>query len=127
VIEPQIQRIEAYLWNVAGQYFSDMESIKTSLDVDIFFFKAEQLALNLRAYVLAWPTERVDVEASWPANWWEAFKERWFPRWYLKRHPIQKAFVSVHREFPVKVCPHIPLKNHRKCIEFLTTKIEVRQ
>lgn len=23
-----------------------------------------------------------------PDNWWEAFKERWFPKWLLKKFPV---------------------------------------
>ena len=30
---------------------------------------------------------------SFPADWWEAFKERWFPSWALARWPV------VRREF----------------------------
>ena len=33
--------------------------------------------------------------ASFPADWWQAFKERWFPRWALKRWPVRRTFVNV--------------------------------
>jgi len=26
---------------------------------------------------------------KYPANWVEAFKDRWFPKWLIKRHPIK--------------------------------------
>jgi hypothetical protein len=32
---------------------------------------------------------------SYPATWWEHFKHRWFPRWALKRWPVQLRTVKV--------------------------------
>lgn len=32
-------------------------------------------------------TANCSVEA--PSNWWQAFRERWLPKWWLKRHPVR--------------------------------------
>lgn len=29
------------------------------------------------------------VSAVYPANWIQAFKERWFPKWILKKYPVK--------------------------------------
>lgn len=29
------------------------------------------------------------VVVSWPADWWQHFKLRWAPRWFLGRWPVQ--------------------------------------
>ena len=34
---------------------------------------------------------------KYPANWWEAFRERWLPEWWLKRHPIEYRHITVDR------------------------------
>lgn len=46
-------------------------------------------------------------EYSYPADWWQATKERWFPRWLLRRYPVRlkrvgggKIAVDVHALFP---------------------------
>lgn len=31
--------------------------------------------------------ERADV--SYPSDWWQAFRERWLPAWWLRRHPVR--------------------------------------
>lgn len=31
----------------------------------------------------------------YPANWWEALKERWFPKFMLKRWPVLYAYIWV--------------------------------
>lgn len=31
---------------------------------------------------------------SYPATWWQAFKQRFFPRWAIKRWPVQLTVVK---------------------------------
>jgi hypothetical protein len=33
------------------------------------------------------------TEASWPRDWWEAFKERWFSWRMLQRWPVKRTFL----------------------------------
>jgi hypothetical protein len=33
-----------------------------------------------------------DETVSWPLNWREAFKERWFPDWALRKWPVLYAY-----------------------------------
>lgn len=40
-----------------------------------------------RAYV--WAEDLKKYEIRYPATWWDAFKERWFPYWAKIRWPIQ--------------------------------------
>jgi len=33
--------------------------------------------------------EKVDtVTVKYPLDWWQSFKERWFPEWLLDKHPV---------------------------------------
>ena len=29
------------------------------------------------------------IEVQYPADWWQAFRERWLPAWWLRRWPVQ--------------------------------------
>ncbi len=40
---------------------------------------------RLLGIVALWREQRI---LKTPANWWEHFKQRWFPRWALKRWPV---------------------------------------
>lgn len=61
------------------------------------------LRLDLDAYVAKRLLERVIVE--WPSDWWEAFKERWFPTWALRMWPVKyetraiEAYEYLDRKF----------------------------
>ena len=30
-----------------------------------------------------------EVSVTWPKGWWQAFRLRCFPRWWLRRHPVK--------------------------------------
>lgn len=67
---------------------------------------------------------------SYPADWWQAFKARWFDyrtlRWLLRKYPVRMTEVKVQTRYEVtRVCPHIPIpqdaaRNRRYRVEFLT-------
>lgn len=45
---------------------------------DAVEFMADEMAIRITAYITSQKLE--EVAAKWPADWWQAFKERWFPR-----------------------------------------------
>lgn len=54
-----------------------------------------------------------EITAQWPQDWWQAFRLRWFPPWWLARWPVEyrylrekqygKVFLSV---FPDRTTKH---------------------
>ena len=51
---------------------------------------------NLRARMCAYIMGRRRNETvSYPADWWEAAKQRWAPHWFLKRWPVRFKTWSV--------------------------------
>ena len=62
-----------------------------------------QLTYQLMGLVAVWRGGRV-LEV--PANWWQHFKQRWFPRWALKRWPV----LMEHYDAQV-VLPKVPVSN----------------
>jgi hypothetical protein len=48
----------------------------------------------------------------YPKDWWEAFKERWFPKWLLERYPAQYNTVIVKEclmNVPTCATPYIKM------------------
>lgn len=45
--------------------------------------------LVLRTHVYIHGQKATTLLVSFPKNWWEAFKERWFPKLLLKRSPVK--------------------------------------
>ena len=52
----------------------------------------EGVRIQVRGYV--WSQEPSRYETKYPRDWWQAVKERWFPKWLLERFPIEyKHFI----------------------------------
>ncbi len=49
--------------------------------------EVEGMIVGIRAHVLA--KEIGHERYRWPADWWQALKDRWAPRWFLKRWPVE--------------------------------------
>lgn len=70
---------------------------------------------QLRAFVLGRKVEEIPKEwFEYPRDWWHAFKQRFFPKWLLKRYPIEMKKKVVKLEV-FHLCPHvnIPWKGDR--------------
>lgn len=68
-------------------------------DVDVYIDQVtEDIAISVRDYI--WKEDLLPVEVSWPSDWWQAFKDRWFPAWLKKRYPVQLD----GRKFSFHIC-----------------------
>lgn len=59
-------------------------SIDPLLDTIDFEIKGSLLGEDIRIY-----------EKYYPADWWQHFKERWFPAWLKRRFPVRYATYQV--------------------------------
>ena len=72
------------------------ELSKTMLDAfvekeyDIF---TDSVMAEIRGYVLG--ENQDDICIKYPANWWQAFKDRWFFKWMLKYCPIKYTIHNI--------------------------------
>ena len=41
----------------------------------------------------------------WPKNWWEAFRERWFPAWLIRRRPIHYTTIDIQQLIDMAIPP----------------------
>lgn len=47
--------------------------------------------------------------AAWPADWWQALKDRWLPEWALKRWPVKLHHFTVdYKAVYTNFRPHLP-------------------
>jgi hypothetical protein len=54
-------------------------------------FLADIFVVKMKA--LLWGELAKREEATYPADWWQAFKDRWFPAWAKRRWPV--GYVTV--------------------------------
>lgn len=65
---------------------------------------ADALVVRLQGYVWAEEiqNETASLTVEWPASVWQAFKDRWFPAWALRRWPVKLASSTQIFKFTVK-------------------------
>lgn len=95
-------------------------NFRVETDMD---YIADAMVVSLFTYMAGIGKERVEVHEEWPANWWEALKERWFPAWALRRWPVQKKSIHISKAVYHAVCPHLyvtgQLSKEHNCFAWL--------
>lgn len=84
------------------------ESAAIDLEARLVESTVHTVGMQFRSYMLGLPDEGGRVE--WPATWWEHLKERWFPRWALRRWPVRME--SKTWKTWKAVCPHLGVRDH---------------
>jgi hypothetical protein len=79
--------------------------------------KDHHIGYRIKGYVWSQDAgKRVSFKS--PADWWQAFKERWFKGWLLRRYPV----VYTHKEFQVKATyPDLVVQHHQPVMRLLET------
>lgn len=55
------------------------------IDYDSSFI--DDIGIAIKGFIWAEQIERIEIK--YPLNWWQAFKDRWFAGWMLKRWPVE--------------------------------------
>lgn len=87
-------------------------------------FVGNGLAVRLSGKIFGAATERLCVNEKRPRDWWQAFRERWFPRRWLRRHPVIYDEIYIDRQLYGGVCPHVALEGTDKHLQWLATTSE---
>lgn len=88
----------------------DVPFLRNHLEItaEMLNYHADRAAFALRSYVLGMKcSNKPGNIVRWPRNWWQAFKERWFPDWWIRRWPVQYSTAVVNGW---NVCPHLNVK-----------------
>lgn len=66
-----------------------------------------QLLAQLEVLVVGGAIETTPYRTEWvPADWWQAVRERWCPRWWLRRWPVVRRGITT-ATLRQRVCPHV--------------------
>ena len=77
-----------------------MESIATQTFLSARY-DTELAGWHIKAMFHALRSMRNET-VSWPADWWQALKLRWFPAWLKRRYPVKMERRTVRY-----ICPHV--------------------
>lgn len=95
-----------------------IEDVQVSFDCQIVQDTAESAILEVAAYVSGRKNNYITVDVKYPTNWWEAFKEYWFPKFLLKYWPVKYNRIYIH-EPQFVICPHFPTESREIHYEYI--------
>ena len=109
----------------ARSLLSDLAFLRNTMSVQTYINNVTgQMVVDLKASVLAMPTRRVLLKVQYPADWWQAFRARWFPAWWLRRWPIEYEVVEVDEQLYGAICPHVDVKVNAEHFKWLAQHAE---
>lgn len=75
----------------------------------------ENLVIHFTRDIASWKV--CDQEIRYPKDWWQAFKERWFPRWLRRKFPVRWTTWSSKASI---LWPDIVIPNSGEPIRYLS-------
>lgn len=58
----------------------------------------EDLCIQLEKHIHGLPEQRIVIKEKYPVNWVEAVRERWLPKWLLKRYPVKYRRIDIDQK-----------------------------
>ena len=101
--EVKADSIRYILERFTARIYFDESVLRTMRMEAINDFRRDQMVYQLSMMVAAWREQRI---LRVPANWWEHFKQRWFPKWALKRWPVLTIAYDAIDYLPRVPIPH---------------------
>ena len=71
------------------------------------------LQVSMESYIVGMPAETIKIYRKYPKDWWQAVRERWLPKFWLKRWPVVYKVIDINEQRYKAVCPHINVPDNR--------------
>ena len=111
-----IDKIDLEKIQISAAHAIDKELLRDMPELKLVAYierASNSLVLQMHAFIYG--KRKMFDEISWPLNWKEAFKERWFPKWLLKRLPVK---YETRQYEAAAAFPSLKVHGHKK-IEYL--------
>lgn len=59
-------------------------------------FAIDEIAIRVKGFV--WGEELKEQIIEFPRDWWQAFKDRWFPKWLVNLFPVVHTVHHINAE-----------------------------
>jgi len=97
-----------------------LDHLQSALYHQVYMFLAGTSAESEPTKVI----ERQCEVEKYPFDWYEAFKERWFPKWLLAKKPVvyktvKTTIVEKHVTRITKLCPHVKVPKEQDHYKWL--------
>jgi hypothetical protein len=115
----QMERVMLEVFKFSVQYHMDMSHAQFQVEPEVFYRNlidraGKDMVMRLTAKIAG--QQLPDIK--YPADWKQAFKERWFPQWLLKKYPVK------YKQFEVKALyPYLSIPPHQEHLTFYVAEM----
>lgn len=102
--EKELKRLQFGTSHRLTKDIAEMLSMDITYGGAVYDAVLDAIVLSIRGNILV--DEVAQIEVKYPLDWWQAFRERWFPKCLLKRSPVQYNTQSLSARI---LYPHILL------------------
>ncbi len=127
------ERVEIFRRRLVTLFAADRQAFRGSLEADFSPWVdriSHDLMGRIVATLAAGRTHRSVLQTEdVPADWWQAVRQRWLPRWWLAHWPVRVREIETLVDV-THVCPHIDVDatfqpgERSACIHYLAEKPE---
>lgn len=100
--------VQQYITEELAADFANAPQVKLHSHVD---FMVGGMVVELRQHIYGRIAEQEEVK--YPADWWEAFKGRWFPAWAKERWPVRYRWITLTAR---ELYPMVKMPRHKHAI-----------
>lgn len=98
-----LERLRCHLgWLISIDLLADMNQVEFEAHLD---YQLKNIALSLEMKLAG--EKLKEVKAQYPADWKEAVKERFAPKWFKERRPVKykEIILTAHAVYPLISLP----------------------
>lgn len=108
-----IDRITLEITKLQSRFAIDMGGLSRSIDIRSWQDEiAHRMIVDIKARCAS---KKFDSRVvSYPATWWQHFKRAWFPKWALRKWPVELESVSFEAS---AYYPSIQIPDHAAFVE----------
>ena len=88
-----LERMKFVVLQYITEELADLFAYAPAVSISPLSFLADEIVLRVTQEVYGRTME--EVSAEWPADWWQAVKDRWAPGWMKARWPVKMKCVRL--------------------------------
>jgi hypothetical protein len=106
--EVHLEQMKLVLASYITAELAEQFAIEPTVEINSMLkWHGDEIVLRVVQKIYGREMERIEVR--YPADWWQALKERWFPPWAKRWWPVQETVIDlVARE----LYPRVALPDH---------------
>lgn len=118
--ETTLKKVELERQLCSGYFtIADLDELWFSEAEKQLSIRSNQCIYTIKTFIAAQQLER--LQAMYPIDWWQAVKQRFFPKWLAKKYPIKYKYIRLEAR---ALYPRVAIPNEKHGIVLMDLSTE---